>query len=117
MSILQRLLSRFLRAFFADLFLNFALPFARQPRPQKSVKQIREKQDSWHPFVVHRCKDEDEENNQKSRNGFLRFPIDRLETGVLETAEHHEGKEEEEGRQNEFPFADMVLAFSQLQQK
>src|SRR5229473_3464345 len=117
MSILQRLLGRFFGAFFADLFFNLTTPFARKPWPKEAVKQISEKEDRRHPFVIHRRKDEDEENNQKSRNGFFRFPIDRLETGVLETAEHHEGKEEQEGRQNEFPFAEMVLAFSQPQQK
>src|SRR6266568_1976619 len=99
-TILDSLLGRFFRSFFADLFFDFAAPFAGEPRAKKAVKQIREKQNRRHPFIVHRGENEDDENDKKSRNRFLRFPIDRIETWILETAKHHEGKENQERRQN-----------------
>src|SRR4029077_8678587 len=75
---LRDLLGRLFRAFFADFFFNLAAPFAGEPRTKKTVKQIREKQNRRHPFIVHRGENEDDENDKKSRNRFLRFPIDRL---------------------------------------
>ncbi len=56
-------------------------------------------------------------DDKKTRDRFLRFPIDRFEARILEAAEHHEGKKKQERRQNEFPFAELVFAFSQPEQK
>src|SRR3979411_652175 len=117
MSILASLLGRFGRRFLADFFFDFAPPFARKPGPEKSIKQISQEQNGRHPFVVHDREDENETDDKKSRNRFLCFPIERLETRILKTAEHHEGKKEQQRRQNELPFAEMILTFGQPEQE
>ena len=54
----SRLFSSLGRWFFADFFFDFASPFAGKPRPQHTIKQIREKQDGWHPFIIQSGEDE-----------------------------------------------------------
>src|SRR6267143_1681951 len=98
LSILRRLLGRIFGAFFADFFFDLASPFAREPRPQKTVKQISEKQDSRHPFIIKHRDSHNQDDEEESGNRFRRFPIDCLETGIFESAEHHEGKEKKERR-------------------
>src|SRR5205823_12142140 len=48
-STLRNLLGRLFGTFFTDFFFDLAAPFAREPRAQKAVKQIRKKQDGRHP--------------------------------------------------------------------
>src|SRR2546421_7935996 len=117
MSILRRLFGRIFGAFFADFFFDFAAPFAREPRPEKTVEQVTEEENGRHPLVKHRRENKKQADHKKTRDRFLRFPINRLETGILESAEHHERKEKEQRRQNEFPFAKMMFAFGQPEQK
>lgn len=50
--ILAHLLGCLSGRFFTDLFFDFAAPFAREPGPQHSVKQIRQEQNRWHPFII-----------------------------------------------------------------
>src|SRR5882757_3639290 len=107
-----RLLGRF-RWFFANFFFYFPSPVAGEPRPQHAIKQIREKQDSRHPFVVHRCDHENYADDQKARDRFGRLPIDCLKAGVLKPAKHHKGKKEQQRRQNEAPVAEAMFAFSE----
>src|SRR5205823_3636853 len=57
------------------------------------------------------------QSDQKVRDRFLRFPVDRFETGIFEPTEHHEGKEKQQRWQNEFPSAEMVFAFGEPKQK
>src|SRR5438552_200726 len=110
-TISPRLLGGF-RWFFANFLFDFPSPFAGEPRPQHAIKQIREEQDSRHPFIVHCCDHEHYADDQKARDGFLRLPIDRLKAGVLKPAKHHEGKKEQQRRQNEAPVAETMFAFS-----
>src|SRR5437868_13336273 len=77
------------RQFFADLFFDFASPFARQPRPQKSVEQIGQNKHCRHPLVIHDREDEDKTDDKKTRNRFFRLPSQRLESLLLEPTEHH----------------------------
>src|SRR5207249_5306745 len=83
----------------------------------KSVKQISKEQDRRHPFIIHHGKDEDETDNKKPRDRFFRLPIKRLETRILETAEHHKGKKKHERWQNELPIAEVMFAFGQPEQE
>ena len=110
------LLGRF-RRFFADLFFDFASPFARKPGAQKAVKQIRQEQHGRHPFVIHHRENENKDDDKKTRNRFLRLPINRLEAGILKPAEHHEGKKEQQRRQNEAPFTEVMLTFREPKKK
>src|SRR6202043_1200172 len=108
MLILPRLLGRFLRRLFPDLFFNFATPFAREPGPQKSVEQVSEEKHGGHPFIIHDRKDEDDADDKKTRNRFRCSPIDGLEARILKAAEHHEREKKHERRQNEFPFPEAL---------
>ncbi len=61
MAIWRSVFGRFFRRFFADLFFNFAPPFAREPRPQKSVEQIGQEKHRRHPLVIHHREDENDD--------------------------------------------------------
>src|SRR5437773_8701616 len=107
----------FLGLFFAYFFFDFAPPYARQPGPQHSVKQINQEQHRRHPFIIHDGENQYETDNKKTRDRFFRLPIHRLEARILEPAEHHKGEKKHERRQNEFPVAEMMFAFGQPEQK
>src|ERR1700730_9614236 len=107
------ILRRFFDDLFADLLFKSPPPFARQPGAYKSVEQITEKQYRRHPFVVEPGKHENENDDEETRDRFFGFPIQRLETGILEAAEHHEREKEHQRRQNEFPLAEIMFALCQ----
>src|SRR6202030_1912263 len=111
------LLGWFVSAFFTDLFLDLAPPFVRQPRAKKAIQQISEKQDRRHPLIIHRRKNQHEEYDQETRDGLFGLSIDGLETRILEPAEHHERKKDQQRWQNELPFAELMFALSQPEQE
>src|SRR6202030_890836 len=116
-SVLRSLLGRFVRAFLTDLFLDLAPPFAREPRAQKPVKQIREEENGRHPFVIHHCDCQDDDDDKETRDGFGSFPIDRFEARILEPAEHHKRKKKEQWGQHKTPVSKTVFPFGQPKQK
>src|ERR1043166_2953293 len=110
------LLGRFF-AFLPDFFLDLAAPFAREPWSQEPIEQIREKKNGRHPFVIQDRENENKDDGEKTRDRFFRSPVDRLEAGILELAEHHEGQKEEQRREKESPIAQPMFAFGQPEQE
>src|SRR6266496_5768838 len=84
------LFGRLFGRLFPDLFFNFTAPVAREPGTQNTIEQICQKKHCRHPFVIHHGEDEDENDRQKPRNRFFRFPVQRLEARILKPAKHHE---------------------------
>src|SRR5205814_8382026 len=62
--------------------------FVRQPRTQHTVKQVGQEQNRWHPFIIQHGENKNNDDDKKTRNRFLRLPIDCLEAGILKPAEH-----------------------------
>src|SRR5436309_799647 len=84
--------------FFADFFFDSASPLTGQPESEHSVEQIGKEQHRWHPFVIQHGKNENKDDDKKTRDGFLRLPIHGLKARILKPAEHHEGKKEQQRR-------------------
>src|SRR6266513_56511 len=75
---------------FPNLLFNLTPPAFRNPRTQEPVKQINQKQNRWHPFVVQGGEEHDENDGSKSRKRASRAPGNGFETRIAQSAEHHD---------------------------
>ena len=97
--------------------INIANKHQKKKNKKKKDEKCYRCLKSEHFARDYKMKLKDKNDDEKTRNRFFRFPINRFEAGVFELAEHHEGQKKQQRRKHKLPRTEPVLAFGQPEQK